>query len=864
MVHTQVFSPSRWHLRALVAFIVILMVAAVLVVMPAKEPAHGQSSPPPAPELSSASSTHNSVRLKWWAEESPADSGMTYRVERMQSGSSYRRVQGIYGDLTHYGNGGVGISFTNSGLRPDTYYTYRVYAIQGALQSAPSSAILAQTDPAPAGYTDPYATPEATPAPTPEPVENPVVQQTPSPTPPQQGDRPDSEGSGENDIPPLIGSDSEGSGQNDIPPLKGDVVDDNDGGQSDDIETRTVINVNGNSVNGSSVVLTWSVRNTTGIDKYRIWHTRGANARAIKDSGGKWIVETPTGVANPPTIIEVDTTTNTRSHTITNLDSNTRYYFWVAGVDGTVVKQPSARMTLVTQPTSNAPPAPRNLEVTVVTGDAVAANNGIKMVWEAPETIGSPCTVTGYSVTKWSLSVAGVGSARKHDTGTDTITGTNTLTYTWPLTALRPDDTYVVGVQAACDGDVYGDRATDAAETPPAAGQPEQPDLFWPGGWNNQETGVNLLWYTAENPRDASNNWQFKVQRRQAGTGAWATLTTTNGKTGEFVNGGYYTTWQDTTAEPVTGYWYRIITVQSTLESAPSTQWYVLTKSRRASGAPDAPTGLTYTLSGSKPNRVLTLSWTAPADVGRSAITDYQIIQNGEVLTKDAASTATTLAIDEGSKLGAYVHTFYVRAINAQGAGRHSDPLTVNNLYESGASSSAVASLDAPDRPARAGTVRAELKTTQVDRGGTMVDASILRVEWTDGTGALGDETATARACHTDYNVYVGKAGVYNHLGSTPATGTITSITGNFPPNVILGSHYTKLSGTHGPYARRAEATLPGKYGTAGADAGAGEVKNDLSIKVVCGQLSATPSSSFVEIGEDTTVSVVTTFASDS
>ena len=99
--------------------------------------------------------THDSVQLKWWETADPAVLGISYEVQRRQGVGSYSVISGSYGNYTHYQDGTVGISFTDSSVSPDTTYAYRVYAIQGGRRSDSPSRATITTKPAPIGVVEP-------------------------------------------------------------------------------------------------------------------------------------------------------------------------------------------------------------------------------------------------------------------------------------------------------------------------------------------------------------------------------------------------------------------------------------------------------------------------------------------------------------------------------------------------------------------------------------------------------------------------------------------------------------------------------------------------------------------------------------
>lgn len=93
---------------------------------------------------------------------------------------------------------------------------------------------------------------------------------------------------------------------------------------------------------------------------------------------------------------------------------------------------------------------------------------------------------------------------------------------------------------------------------------------------------------------------------------------------------------------------------------------YVYDCGEYAAIAPAAPTGLTVTPGGAQ----AALAWTAPANTGGVAITDYRIqysFNSGSFTTFSRAASASTSATITGLATGSYV--FRVAAVNSVGTG---------------------------------------------------------------------------------------------------------------------------------------------------------------------------------------------------
>ena len=410
----------------------IFGVLATLLLMVA--PALAQSAEKPrAPEMFRPITTHDSVQLKWWETADPAVLGISYEVQRRQGVGSYSVVSGSYGNYTHYQDGTVGISFTDSSVSPDTTYAYRVYAIQGGRRSDSPSRATITTKPAPTEFVEPVRAPELTPEPTveaaqettpeltPEPTVEPAQETTTEPTSettvePAQETTPEltpeptvepaqettTELTSETTVEPAQETtteltpdtqndgdkqqqqDPDDAGEDDVvvqtneEPSK---IEDIDGGQED--PTIESPGLTRSETTSTSITLEWTApADPLGVTLatptgYRIWQTSGdafANYDVYK---------------RPGTATVLDTNSTATSHTFTGLQPNTLYHFWVAALYGTGATKTegliSQRMSIRTDPANNAPSRVRNLEAewqTVTVGDMPVVRV-VRVTWTA-------------------------------------------------------------------------------------------------------------------------------------------------------------------------------------------------------------------------------------------------------------------------------------------------------------------------------------------------------------------------------------------------------------------------------------------------------------------------------------------------
>ncbi|MCY4233903.1 MAG: fibronectin type III domain-containing protein [Bacteroidetes bacterium] len=198
-------------------------------------------------------------------------------------------------------------------------------------------------------------------------------------------------------------------------------------------------------------------------------------------------------------------------------------------------------------------------------------------------------------------------------------------------------------------------NATTAAATPPGA--PTSLIATASG-----RTIINLSW-TPPSENGGATITGFQIEVSTDGTSGWSDLVSNTGSTA--------TIYAHTALDPSSTRFYRVRAINSAGTSDASTTASATTE---VVSAPDAPTGLTATLS---QNNAVILSWTAPADDGGSPITGYQIDQS-----PDGITDWTNLIANTGSAATTYILTnlapdsprfFRVTAINAIGDSAPSD-----------------------------------------------------------------------------------------------------------------------------------------------------------------------------------------------
>src|SRR2546426_734387 len=330
----------------------------------------------------------------------------------------------------------------------------------------------------------------------------------------------------------------------------------------------------------------------------------------------------------------------------TGLTHTTTYTYRVSAINSIGTGSPSSTASATTL--AVAPSSPTGLAATAV------ASSQISLSWTAPADNGGSA-VTGYKIerttdggTTWSILVANTGSTATtySDTGL-----AHTTTYTYRVSAINSVGTGSASNSASATTlAVAPSSPTGLAAT---AVSSSQISLSWSVPADNG--GSPLTGYKVERSTDGGTTWTILV----ANTGSAATA------------------YSDTGLTHTTTYTYRVSAINSvgtssTSSTAPATTLAV---------APSTPTGLTATtVSASQ----ISLSWSAPADNGGSAISVY----NFEWSTA-AATAFSTLSPNDALPISAYsdtglthatTYTYRVSAINSVGTSSPSSTASATTL----------------------------------------------------------------------------------------------------------------------------------------------------------------------------------------
>ena len=312
------------------------------------------------------------------------------------------------------------------------------------------------------------------------------------------------------------------------------------------------------------------------------------------------------------------------TETVTGL-SNSTYTFTVAAINSAGTSAASAQSNSVTPVT--VPGAP-------TIGTATSGNTTASVTWTAPASGGE--SITGYVVTPYIGGTAQTAQTFNSTATTETVTGlTNGTAYTFKVAAINGVGT---GAQSAASNSV----------TP--ATTPGTPTI---GTATSGNASATVNW-TAPTSNGGSAITGYTVTPYIGGTAQTATTfnsTATTETVGSLTNG--------------TAYTFTVAAINSVGTGGASAQSNSVTPAT----TPGAPTIGTATAG----NTSASVTWTAPASNGGSAITGYTVTPYIGVTAQTAqtfnstATTETVTGLTNGS-----TYTFKVAAINSVGTGTQS------------------------------------------------------------------------------------------------------------------------------------------------------------------------------------------------
>jgi titin len=433
------------------------------------------------------------------------------------------------------------------------------------------------------------------------------------------------------------------------------------------------------------------------------------------------------------------TASTTTSATITGLTNGTSYTFRVSAINAVGTGTASTISSSYTPATI--PGAP-----TTVAG--TRGNAQVSLTWSAPSSSGGS-TLTDYLIEY--LPSGGSWTTWSHTASTSTsatITGlTNGTSYTFRVSAIN-----AIGTSAAS-------TVSSAIVPATAAGAPTGVTASI---GNSQ---VTLSW-TAPSSNGGSEISDYLIEYLPAG-GSWTTWshtasTSTSATITGLTNG--------------TSYTFRVSAINATGTSAAST----VSGAATPATSPGSPTSV----NGTRGPGQVSLSWTAPAANGGSAISDYLIEYRAGTGAWNAfshtASTSTTITVTGLTNGVSY--TFRVSAINGAGT---SAPSTV---------SSAATPMTSPDAPSNLavtsgdGEVSLSWSAPASDGGSSitdyLVEYKMAQGSWVTFSHSATTDTVIRVTGLTNDSAYTFRVSAINALGTSNATSESASVT----PSAVVAS----------------------------------------------------------------------------
>ena len=394
-----------------------------------------------------------------------------------------------------------------------------------------------------------------------------------------------------------------------------------------------------------------------------------------------------------------------------------------------------------------------------------AAHTQLTVRWTAPADNGGSA-ITGYKV-QWK------SGAQEYDSSRQATPGATATSHA--ITGLTNGTEYTVRVAATND---QGDSGwSEATGTPTAPGAPTNLAVT-----AYSTTAISLSWTAPEGWTLRPGTDGYNVNRCDASANA----TCTPAYLAWVTSGTAYT---DSAVTSGTSYRYNVQAC-SPCGSLSS----VATATASAPTAPDAPTGITT----AGADQQLTVSWTAPADNGGTAITGYKLQWKSGAQDYDSSRQATPGATATSHAItgltNATQYTVRVAATNAQG--------------DSSWSSETIGRAGAPTVPGAPTGVSTAAANTQLtvrwtapaNNGGSAITG--YKVQWKSGAQDYGSSrqatpgaTATSHAITgltngTEYTVRVAATNDQGDSGwSSEATGSPTAP--GAPTNLAVTAHST-------------------------------------------------------------------------
>ncbi len=327
----------------------------------------------------------------------------------------------------------------------------------------------------------------------------------------------------------------------------------------------------------------------------------------------------------------------------TRLAAGTTRHYRVSAINSAGTSNPSNIDDATTDPAAIAPGAPTGLTATA------SGLNRIDLSWTAPSNNGG-ALISGYKIEVSSDSGA---------TWYNLVANTYSVATTYADTRLAAGTTRHYRVSAINSAGTSNPSNIDDATAATAPGAPtgltatasgpSQIDLSWTAPSNNG--GALISGYKIEVSPDSGTIWYNLV----ANTYSVAT------------------TYADTRLAADTTRHYSVLAINSAGTSNPSNIDDATTDPAATAAA---PTGLSATTG----DQQVTLSWTAPASNGGTAITSYEYEQDGSGAWTTTGGTSTSYTVTNLNNGQSY--TFEVRAVNSVGPSPASNQVAATPMAE--------------------------------------------------------------------------------------------------------------------------------------------------------------------------------------
>ena len=396
----------------------------------------------------------------------------------------------------------------------------------------------------------------------------------------------------------------------------------------------TVQGLSATGVDTESIELDWDPPDDDGGSPIT-----GYSIRASKDRSQYTLLRSPTGDLAADTVTEF-------VHDELDSDEEWHYLVWAVNAVG---DGDATGATGRTKREGDVPDPPTELRAEAESATA------IRLDWDAPTNTGTS-DISGYRI-----EVSPDGNV---NTWTDRVANTGNDNTTFRDTGLQPNTTRHYRVRAINDTGESDPSDPAQATTVTVTTVPDSPTNLIATAQGQDQ--INLSW-TAPAYDGGSAITHYRIQRSHDGID-WTVLPAVN-TTGD------ETTYSDTGLDPATTRHYRVYAINDEGPSAnPSNDDSATTEA----AVPGRPTGLTATPQGTSQ---INLSWTAPADDGGSAVTDYLIEVSNDgrawgTLEDDHPSTSYQhTGLNAGSK-----RYYRVSAINSVGAGQPSSRAVAETL----------------------------------------------------------------------------------------------------------------------------------------------------------------------------------------